>query len=249
MLIVSRMQLLSELVNRIANDGRSWLDAVTETGLDKKVFELLRAPARAVPSAAAVFGALANHNAPGIAARMLSPRLPDLVAVLSAGLSARGSAADEALRFECMLSLAHLVVTQADRDTAAQLGLARACALLREADLEAEQMALLDLLAIICVDSPRHARQVTFCNILPRLQQLMTHPDRTIQRSAVRPVVVSMQSLSLFCPVLRMSEAHSCTPVSIGVTVWMLHCWEQPAMVQLRHGPGEAALSLPTAGV
>eukprot|EP00892_Ulva_mutabilis_P008110 jgi/Ulvmu1/5671/UM024_0018.1 len=178
-------QLCWELVQRIANDGSGWLKAAQSTGLDRVLFELIRAPTKPVPAAAAVFGALASNNPPGVAASLLGPRLPELVAVLASGLSARGSAADAALRYECILALVSLVTTRQDRETAGQLALARACTLLREADLEAEQRALLDLLAVLCMDSPQHSRQIMFQNILPRLQQLMAHPDRVIQRSAV----------------------------------------------------------------
>lgn len=181
------VQLCWELVQRVAVDGPAWLSAVQSTGLDRRLFELLRAPPKPVPAAAAVFGALAANNSPGKASKAFSKRVPELVAVLASGLSARGSAADDALRYECMLALVPLISTRTDRETAAQLGMARACTLLREADLEAEQAALLDLLSVMCMDSMQHARQITFNNILPRLQQLMRHPDRAIQRSAVRP--------------------------------------------------------------
>lgn len=180
------VQMCWELVQRVSSDGPGWLSAMQTTGLDRTLFELLRAPPKPVPAAAAVFKALAANNPPGVASQVLGQRLPELVAVLAAGLSARGSAADAALRYECMLALVPLITTLNDRETAGQLALARACTLLREADLEAEQCALLDLLAVLCIDCQQHTRQITFQNILPRLQQLMGHPDHLIQRSAVR---------------------------------------------------------------
>lgn len=188
----SSPQACWELTQEICTDGVKWLRAATDTGLDKALLALLHTAPHPVAAAAAAFAAFGTSTPARVAALALNPNNPDLLPALSAGLSARGGAAGEELRYQCACALLPLITTDEHRELVGRLCLARACTLLQRADLEAEILIMLELLGLLCAHSLKHMRQVAYMGVLPCVQNLMHHPHPNVRQHAVRTCLSSL---------------------------------------------------------
>ena len=212
-------QASEHVVRHTPDDAAAWAAAAKDANLDRALGSALLSADPKVCAAAAA--ALAELGAAEVAAAALMAaeserrrrprsrrkrsrrareafvtRCPDLLAHLANGMSARG-AAGAALRYEAARALITLITTSTEQQEVGEACLARVCAVVIDSDLEAEQLVLLSLLGLLCSGSATHQRAVVHAGTLPRLLQLMRHPEPQIQERAVRPPA-SYVSLSLF---------------------------------------------------
>ena len=189
------LQVCRQLASEAPNLNLAFYEAAVPTRLFPVLLMIIRQHPPTSPAPAAAAAALGALHSRGAALSRTWAREvrrkdgKDLLATLAASVGSRTKRAAP-LRYEAARALIELIRTASDQDAAATLCLSRCCALLKRSDLEAEIVAVLALLSILCTGKPGAQWQVACSGVLPRLQQLMRHPESTVAAHAVRPIPI-----------------------------------------------------------
>jgi hypothetical protein len=189
------------MCRKIAEDAPSFTPAhfaaVLRSRLLHILFSVIRghsfessAPAAATAAVRALFSAAASTdpNWPSIAKKHSGT---ELTAVLVYGLlsQSRGGAQ---LRYDAAQTLMAVLTTPGDLAKAAPLIQPQLCRILKTSDLEAEVAACAALLAMACAERPVMQWRTARSGVLPRLQQLLRHPDPSVVLHVVRALLLVM---------------------------------------------------------